>query len=430
MSGDGGGGWDARRVAVRVTALVLVVVALQYAVNLDPSSRLDHTWSHVTVDRASSPSGRPWRPIPPPAEEEREELSTHEPEVASAGDEETAGVANDGPLAGVALPPDGSDVFKTVKAGGTHAPRNERSCAEVRSDASRLGGEEGTGWRYDMRALRPHATEFMDNATTEWNYDSEMSRIRETMPPGWGGGAEPTQGMLPVPPRRCALVSSSGAMLRGRSGAEIDSDYDFVIRFNFAPRAGFKEYVGSRTDAWVFWTGAGSLDSFHKMYSGPARDPEAPPPPFGLVGGSRTHDIRAWAKSRKTRRSGYERLHLLGPEVKRLALALLCHFSNDMTVWNPNNADRRSGAVLTPSSGFLAVVWAVHVCERVTLFGFRQEDGDQFHYYIKKTDTGPADQAPNKNTLSNTDMDPSHWFRLEHDIVKWLHADGVVDLVL
>ena len=44
----------------------------------------------------------------------------------------------------------------------------------------------------------------------------------------------------------CAVVGSSGVLLRDRFGAEIDA-HDVVLRFNNAPTAGFEAIVGSRT---------------------------------------------------------------------------------------------------------------------------------------------------------------------------------------
>jgi len=44
----------------------------------------------------------------------------------------------------------------------------------------------------------------------------------------------------------CAVVSSSGAMLNHRHGAEIDN-HAVVMRFNAAPTEGYKKYVGGKT---------------------------------------------------------------------------------------------------------------------------------------------------------------------------------------
>mmetsp|Transcript_39375 Transcript_39375/g.71672 ORF Transcript_39375/g.71672 Transcript_39375/m.71672 type:complete len:474 (-) Transcript_39375:167-1588(-) len=53
--------------------------------------------------------------------------------------------------------------------------------------------------------------------------------------------------------KSCAIISSSGAMLDHRYGAEIDA-HDVVFRFNDAPTARFERYVGNRTDVRVGWT--------------------------------------------------------------------------------------------------------------------------------------------------------------------------------
>ena len=45
----------------------------------------------------------------------------------------------------------------------------------------------------------------------------------------------------------CAVVSSAGYLLKANLGYEIDSA-DFVIRTSIAPRKGFEDFVGSRTD--------------------------------------------------------------------------------------------------------------------------------------------------------------------------------------
>lgn len=61
--------------------------------------------------------------------------------------------------------------------------------------------------------------------------------------PLWNGGGEVLSSMG----GRCAVVSSSGVLLRHRHGAEIDAAGK-VFRFNSAPTKGFEEFVGARTD--------------------------------------------------------------------------------------------------------------------------------------------------------------------------------------
>ena len=53
----------------------------------------------------------------------------------------------------------------------------------------------------------------------------------------------------------CAIVGSSGELLRERLGATIDA-HDLVVRINLAPVGGYEEAVGSKTSLRVLNTEA------------------------------------------------------------------------------------------------------------------------------------------------------------------------------
>ena len=48
-------------------------------------------------------------------------------------------------------------------------------------------------------------------------------------------------------PKNVVIVGSSGNLIDSKAGKEID-EYEYIVRFNRAPTAGFEEDVGSRTD--------------------------------------------------------------------------------------------------------------------------------------------------------------------------------------
>ena len=74
-------------------------------------------------------------------------------------------------------------------------------------------------------------------------------------------------------------------------------------------------------------------------------------------------------------------------------------------------------ATIRPSSGFYAVLAALHSCERVSLFGLTSTPCAPFHYY-----------GPNKSKCTlrvpKEHDEPMHWFEKEHEIYHEWQRQG------
>eukprot|EP00850_Spirogloea_muscicola_P003501 SM000014S00289 [mRNA] locus=s14:418149:421769:- [translate_table: standard] len=91
-------------------------------------------------------------------------------------------------------------------------------------------GPPSTG---DSPRQQDHLTEMVKQLTK-----SQQLELTSLLPPH-----NPLEGLSH---RSCAIVGSSGSLLLGDYGAEID-EHDVVIRFNGAPTQGYQEQVGSKT---------------------------------------------------------------------------------------------------------------------------------------------------------------------------------------
>merc|ERR1719324_486957 len=63
--------------------------------------------------------------------------------------------------------------------------------------------------------------------------------------------------------QRCAVVSSSGALLKNDYGSDIDAA-DVVFRLNDAPVTGFEKHVGSSENVRVMWKWLDIIDGKHE----------------------------------------------------------------------------------------------------------------------------------------------------------------------
>mmetsp|Transcript_46729 Transcript_46729/g.118280 ORF Transcript_46729/g.118280 Transcript_46729/m.118280 type:complete len:570 (-) Transcript_46729:491-2200(-) len=145
--------------------------------------------------------------------------------------------------------------------------------------------------------------------------------------------------------RSCALVGSSGILLRRRAGKEIDA-HDMVLRFNSAPTAAYSEHVGGRTT--------------YRVCNGEH---------MNIREGNETviHHLKA--------RSFLRKFMLYSRTVGQGAPPLLFH---------PDFTSYVAGTLsFIPSSGYFAIMMALQTCQRVTLYGFFASDrhGARHHYY-------------------------------------------------
>lgn len=199
--------------------------------------------------------------------------------------------------------------------------------------------------------------------------------------------------------RKCAVVGNSGNLKQSEYGQEIDS-HDFVFRMNKAPTAGFEADVGSKT-------------THHFIY----------PESYRELGGNvsmvlipfKILDLR-WVISALT--TGTIN-HTYLPVPRKITAN-----KDKILVYHPlfmkyvyDNWLQHHGRY--PSTGFLVVIFALHVCDEVSLYGFGADSKGNWHHYWENNPsagafrhTGVHDGDFESNiTLTLASIDKVHFFK-------------------
>ncbi|XP_061109799.1 CMP-N-acetylneuraminate-beta-galactosamide-alpha-2,3-sialyltransferase 1-like [Conger conger] len=164
--------------------------------------------------------------------------------------------------------------------------------------------------------------------------------------------------------RTCAVVGNSGNLNGSDYGSIIDSN-DFVIRMNKAPLLGYEKDVGNRTTHRVMHP---------ESATNLQKDTSLLLIPF------KTLDLE-WITSALTTGT-----------VKRTWMPVMAKINadkNKVLIYNPTFLKyvhdvwlERHGKY--PSSGFLTLMFAIHICDEVNVFGFgASKDGTWQHYWEK-----------------------------------------------
>ncbi|XP_061110250.1 CMP-N-acetylneuraminate-beta-galactosamide-alpha-2,3-sialyltransferase 1-like [Conger conger] len=162
--------------------------------------------------------------------------------------------------------------------------------------------------------------------------------------------------------RTCAVVGNSGNLKGSDYGALIDSN-DFVIRMNKAPILGYEKDVGNRTTHRVMYP---------ESATNLQKDTSLLLIPF------KTLDLE-WITSALTTGT-----------VKRTRMPVMAKINadkNKVLIYNPTFLKyvydvwlERHGQY--PSTGFLTLMFAIHVCDEVNVFGFgASKDRTWQHYW-------------------------------------------------
>jgi len=210
--------------------------------------------------------------------------------------------------------------------------------------------------------------------------------------------------------RTCAVVGASGSLLAARQGALIDA-HQQVIRINRVVTRGFEEHVGSRTTLNLFWGHRAHLDAWL------ARQRGLPPTARarGLVVPVKAMDVSfffsAAANLSREATPPPAPLLLVSDKVYLKAVEHMCRATDSGREWPT------ACPVIRPSSGLLAVVWALQACRNVSLFGLSTGDAcAPFHYF---------DPPPSPCSLAVPERynHPFHWFEREHALYRgWVQG--------
>ncbi|KAJ1124603.1 hypothetical protein NDU88_003052 [Pleurodeles waltl] len=164
--------------------------------------------------------------------------------------------------------------------------------------------------------------------------------------------------------RTCAVVGNSGNLKGSKYGERIDSHH-FVLRMNGAKIAGFEEDVGSKT-------------THHFMYPESAVNLE---PGVHLVLISfKPQDLKWIASAFST-----GELKFTYMKVKQFIKA----DKDKVLIFNPSflkyvheNWIKRHGKY--PSTGMLALFFAIHICDEVSVFGYGADSNGDWHHYWER----------------------------------------------
>uniref|UniRef100_A0A671M1X3 CMP-N-acetylneuraminate-beta-galactosamide-alpha-2,3-sialyltransferase 2 n=1 Tax=Sinocyclocheilus anshuiensis TaxID=1608454 RepID=A0A671M1X3_9TELE len=153
--------------------------------------------------------------------------------------------------------------------------------------------------------------------------------------------------------RTCAVVGNSGNLLGSNYGPLIDF-HDFVMRINKGPTEGYEKDVGSKTTHRIVYPeSAMDLDNSTHLVLLPVKILDIQ----WLVSAFTTKNItQTYTKVPSTIKANKDKVMILHPEFIRYV------YDN----WT-------EGHGLYPSTGFLTLIFALHVCDEVNMFGFENE---------------------------------------------------------
>ncbi|XP_030644296.1 CMP-N-acetylneuraminate-beta-galactosamide-alpha-2,3-sialyltransferase 1-like [Chanos chanos] len=163
--------------------------------------------------------------------------------------------------------------------------------------------------------------------------------------------------------RVCSVLGNSGNLLGSHYGDQIDSG-DCVIRMNKAPTKGYERDVGTRTTHHIFYPESAvnvSNDTNVVLF------------PF------KTLDLE-WLMSaltngtiKRTRENVPARINADKDKVMVLSPAFMRYVH---TSWLQNKG-------VYPSTGFLALIFSLHICDKVNVYGFGANRNRVWHHYFE-----------------------------------------------
>ncbi|KAJ8273297.1 hypothetical protein GJAV_G00099950 [Gymnothorax javanicus] len=170
--------------------------------------------------------------------------------------------------------------------------------------------------------------------------------------------------------RTCAVVGNSGNLKGSNYGALIDSS-DFIIRMNKAPTSGYEKDVGSRT-------------THHVMYPESAQNLQNTTNlvliPFKIL------DLQWIISALTTGSIKYTYLPVMAKIKANKSKVLIYNPTFFKYVYD----SWLEGHGRYPSTGFLALMFAIHICDEVNVYGFGADKGGDWHHYWENNLLGGA----------------------------------------
>ncbi|KAM9361364.1 ST3 beta-galactoside alpha-2,3-sialyltransferase 8 [Symphorus nematophorus] len=244
-----------------------------------------------------------------------------------------------------------------------------RPCGCTESCVSDLQGSHWFSQRYDPKqqpVLRETNNNFDPEALRWWlglQRSSNDQTLEEVMAEMFKVISPPTVDFRPLPShcRSCAVVGNSGKLRQSGKGKVINS-HDYVIRMNKAVTRGFEKDVGNRT-------------THHFLYPESAVDIEPGVSLVLLPFKLRDLEWLTSALSTGTVKMTYMRVKERVEADKDKVLVVnpvFFKYVNDR--WTEHHGRY-------PSTGMLAIIFALHTCDKVSVFGYGADQQGNWHHY-------------------------------------------------
>lgn len=284
---------------------------------------------------------------------------------------------------------------------------DQRSCGCPKSCISDPGGSFWFTKRYDPKQqpvlqdtnynFDPDALKWwlgLQRSGTDQNPKEVMSKMfRVISPPGVDFSP------LPSRCRSCAVVGNSGNLQRSGHGNLIDS-HNSVIRMNKAVTRGFEKDVGNRTTHHIVYPeSAVDVDRGVSLVLLPfkLRDLE------WLTSALSTGEVKmTYMRVRDRVKAEKDKVLVVNPEFLK--------YVNDH--WTENHGRY-------PSTGMLAIIFALHTCDQVSVFGYGADHQGNWHHYWEANRYAGAFKTTG---VHNADF--------ETKIINQLHKEGKISLHL
>ncbi|RXN19866.1 CMP-N-acetylneuraminate-beta-galactosamide-alpha-2,3-sialyltransferase 2-like protein [Labeo rohita] len=221
--------------------------------------------------------------------------------------------------------------------------------------------------RYDKKQ-QPYLTgrnEDIDAPSLKWWLSLQASNgtIKDVIKKMFKVISPPTEDKTPRQNlcRKCAVVGNSGNLLKSKYGALIDS-HPVVIRMNKAVTVGFEKDVGNRT-------------THHFMYPESASDLK--PGVHLVLLPFKLKDLQ-WLSSALS--TGEIRMTYMRVKNRVKADKDKVMVVNPAFFWYTHDKwTERHGRY--PSTGIVAIIFALHLCDEVSVFGYGADKQGNWHHY-------------------------------------------------
>ncbi|KAF1392076.1 hypothetical protein PFLUV_G00048760 [Perca fluviatilis] len=247
-----------------------------------------------------------------------------------------------------------------------------RSCSCTESCISDLGGSDWFSRRYDPK----QQPVLQDPNNNNNNFDPEALRwwlslqrsgndhtLKEVMLDMFKVISPPTVDFRPPSSRcrSCAVVGNSGNLLGSENGNLINS-HDYVIRMNKAVTRGFEKDVGNRT-------------THHFLYPESAVDVDRGVSLVLLPFKLRDLEWLTSALSTGQVKMTYMRVKdRVQADKDKVLVVNPVFFKYVQDRWT-------EGHGRYPSTGMLAIIFALHTCDQVSVFGYGGDQQGNWHHY-------------------------------------------------